>query len=393
VHEFENRAVSTETLFPCLSLGQSVAQIVLLSLFTPEALSTPVCKVWPAFGNSRVTVAEVLSGGHLPFPSSAVPEKFFIASMHRWKDHVAFVATLAGRDDLQPPFPALPWELSAQSYAWGWAVMGLVQHLNTSKGDECALEVLVSEMATKLGAVLAARAPESELPLPASKKGTLAEEEEAAREAKRERVDAKYARLCVDVEKLSGGAVDLDKMINEQQEQPPAIEGFDLSSVLKALDPSLKGKEYFIDPRVMNCPSARCSASPSCNLLATATSLARLWFALGNGQGMWQQARVVPESVAEYFNAFLTTAPPTAELEPLGERLGMKVFEFKHRSRGELIKGFGQVAFGGSLVVSIPQIEVSFAVLVNDLTLDREVSRLVVEEIAQFFDLQVLSEI
>ncbi|KAH9249840.1 hypothetical protein BASA81_012435 [Batrachochytrium salamandrivorans] len=346
-HNLEQYPVTTSTLFPCLGLGQGVAQIVLRRMLANKAPGAVFVKeVWPQYPNPSLRLDDLIQGINLPFSVSAVPDKFFMASMHKWKDHIEFALSKAMGD--RQSNGLLPWELSSLSYLWGWTMVGVMQALMTPNGDTCAYEMYLAKQA--MGVL--ARAPESELPPPITQKGVLSEEEDTAREIARVRTNCKYAKLSVDLERMSGGAFDLDKLMTSAEEGIPptsggggmTMGGMDLQSILGALDASLKGKEYLLDPRVMNAPSARSSASPSCNLLSTACGLAHLYDEVGK-HGEWMDNT------------------SNTEVEPLSERLGIKVFEFKQPMGSQIIRGFGQVAFGGSLVFTIPSLQVSCAVL------------------------------
>jgi len=86
------------------------------------------------------------------------------------------------------------------------------------------------------------------------------------------------------------------------------------------------------------------------------------------------------------------TQPTSPALEPLGERLGMKLFELKTDSNDQ-VRGFGQVAFGGSLVLCVPSQGIAVSVVVNDLTLERELTKSIIDEVLKRAGLRLVSEI
>lgn len=411
LHQVDYRPVTSETLFPCLSLGQGVAQIVGRAILE-DKLNLKVRDVWTGFACENITIEGILSGdisqmGGLGM--TTLPTKFSVATMHKWQDHLAFVRELIPETSSSSPDvqPALPWEMCSLAFTWGWVLAGTMQAMNPGSKTCVYEDTFSQQIATKLGGGILVRAPENELPLPAPKKGMSPREEEemtTRRDAHRESVNSKYALLSIDLEKLSGGAVDLDKMwdVQSPSEVPTTGSGFDISSVLRSLGPSFKGKEYLVDPRLMNTVSARSSVAPNCNLLATARGLTRLYASVGN-DGALDGKQVVPVSVAKHFARDIlhkATASNTSAVEPLGERLGVKVFELRplngaadSSSHTATIKGFGQVAFGGSLVLCVPSMGLALSVLVNDITLERELTRELVDEILRDVGLRLVSEI
>jgi hypothetical protein len=224
VHDLDARRVSRDTLFPCLGLAQGVAQMAALQACREAGLGldTPVAKVWPAFRDRVLSIGALLSGdtGLLAFAPSALPEVFFVQSMHKTAPLLRFVerisggpahgdAAAAGLGESEQGDKVLPWELSTLAFAWGAAVAGLVQALDKGSEDAFARRVAA------LWPGVLARVPDQDVPAPPPAK-TLPEAEraraEAVRRDERERVSGKYASICLDVESLFGGAVDLDKM-------------------------------------------------------------------------------------------------------------------------------------------------------------------------------------
>ena len=396
LHPLDARPVKTSTLFPVLSLAQGVSQIISRSMISSTQLR--VKDIWKSFMDESLTVEKLLSGDlpMLPISATRLPERFSLATIHKWKEYIEFI-------EISEKIPAeekvsLPWELSILSFTWGWMVVGLLQSLSEDKSEACKYETFVIDLSRMMGIDLFVKSPSSEFPLAPPKKGCSKQEEESLnkkRETQRKEVQSRYVSLSVDVDKLLGGAVDLDKLwdIQSAREIPsgenPA--GFDVGAILRALGPSFKGKEYFIDPRMMNHPHVKASCSPSCNLLTNATSLAKLYAAVANN-GIWDSKQVIPIDVSDFYvNSFLSETLIPA-LEPLGERLGIKIFEFK-TADDKILRGFGQVAFGGSIVFTIPALGLSLCVLVSDLTLEREVSRIIVETVLEEFGLRLNTEI
>jgi len=371
VHDLDSRPVRAETLFPCLGLAQGVAQLCVRQacLDASVPLDTPVARVWEAFRDKALTIADLVSGdaSKLKFAAAALPAVFSVQSMGRTEELIGFVEGIsAGTED---GGAALPWELSVLAFAWGYAMAGLVRALD--KGDAHALAARVARMG---GEGVCARLDKT-LPPHAGKHASEATKAacEAEREKEREAVAAQVAALSVDVDTVFKGMVDLDKLWEGGGEVPQAGAAgeFDATAVLKSL-PSIKGREYLVDPRVFNHFAALTSVTPSGNLLASADGLVALF---------GSASCPLPST----FDGALSG-------DVLGEGLGLKLMQFADKDKGVTYRGVGQVAFGGSFVLALPELELTMAVLVNDLTLERAATRAVVEELLKECGLVPMSD-
>jgi len=380
LHDLDSRSVTNETLFPGLSLAQAVAQLVVRMSCSDAgvALDTPICRVWPAFTDKALTIAGLISGDttKLAFFPSALPPVFYVQSMNKVDVLIKFVESISNGVDptLEQGDKTLPWELSTLAFAWGYAVAGLVQALD--KGTETAFALRVARLSQ--GHVLARV---EQMPSPPPAKGvseTKKQQIEAQRDKERESLSQGLASLCIDVESLFGGAIDLDKAwdvggdVQMQSRGGAADAGggevqFDPATILKSL-PSIKGREYFIDPRVFNHWVARNSITPSANLLASARGLAE----------------------------FIIRTPGPAfgdsSSEVFGEGLGLKQFEVQDEDSGRKFHGHIQVAFGGSFVLVLPELEFCLVMMVNNLTIDRIAPRAILVEVLKEFKLAVAGD-
>ena len=427
LHELDNREVQSSTLFPGVGIAQGVGQLAALhivasSLAATEVDTTLVKDAWPGFGKRegieggifsslwsgavraddaprerRATstlsgvppechVLDLVQGdtARLPYCPSLLPEKFSMARFRDWKANTAFVAGAAGQsrgtaEDRENE--KLAWELSHLAFAWGWGVIGLCEHVSAvaSRGvDDSAPAVAraLDQIASELGAA-----------------GELRFSMEPSEYDKN---DAAVALLSVDLDSLTGG-IDLDAI--DMSLGPPDLGDF--GPMLDSVK-SIKGREYFLDPRLLNLEAIRGGVNPCYNVLCTARALARLYHcAFASGGKIAGGKRVLHSDVPMRARSLaepgveggVDVAEAEAEVAPIGERLGVSRFMFRREATGEMLVGFGQVAFGGSFVCCVPELQVTMSLLVNQLSMEREVTRVAFEELTKEFGLVLVSEV
>jgi hypothetical protein len=160
------------------------------------------------------------------------------------------------------------------------------------------------------------------------------------------------------------------------------------------LVPHLKGKEFWIDPRMTNFPRVLASCCPSGNVLCTADQLVDLVHAIGH-QGVCSDREIMPAAVANSLMEASSRRPNLGENDdqhnndPFEEtKVGLREFTYTTSKgtsattgAGSQIKAVGQISFGGSTVLTFPEKSLTVAILVNSLTLDRALSQSVLDVI------------
>ncbi len=443
VHYLDRRSVKPTTIFPALSLSQSVSQIAavyacersgIVDIQSTKVQSnwsefgTPSSSIWtsmiPSFSSSSapdnttqqsarlsrsnsasvllnagdLTIGDLVSGDTslLPFIPSSLPNtKFTLKSFQDWAGNSKYVANLAhdGRPS-HDKATKLPWELSHLAFSWGWSLLGLVQSLSSEKS--CALSNVIENDICKSHIHC-----DNELLL------SLRERTDDAKDP--------VALLSIDIDRIVGGdGIDLDNLDMENTQ----IGNF--AAMFESV-PSLKGREYLMDPRLLgNSEETRSAIVPSCGLYCTARSLARLYdaaFSKSSNSPLFKNGKVQQDLIdhalnKKPFRSFTVSDDSPEGADPLGERLGLSKFEFvkisnrittnnnnnnsnsnSNTSNNDKVQGIGQVTFGGSFVIHIIDEDITISTLINSLSMEREVTRIILEEVASDCGLQLVSEV
>jgi len=186
------------------------------------------------------------------------------------------------------------------------------------------------------------------------------------------------------------GVDDLSQLLNEEQKSALGGDGFgDSLSMIHDMVPALKGKEYLIDPRLFgNYHAYLESCLPGTNALCTARGLASVYDAVFS-----EDTKVKKD--------LLSILGPDFESNeingPFSEgRVGLRCFSFRQTladgETGKVLHAYGQFAFGGSLVFSIPELSLTVAVVTNFLTMERNVTESVLNTIYDHFSLDPIGD-
>lgn len=362
------RPVESDTLFPAVSLAQSIAQVgVLLKL--PAGTSKAA--------QHRLPVHEMLSGqlGALPLDPTAVPSNFSTKQALKWRESIAFVEGVlaAGvreqhksqQQEQSPPRAAsskLPFELSHAAFSWGFLALAAAEQ---------AEQAQVGEQQPALARVVA-QVSGNQLRL------GLGSEEEAQQLLD----DGRVAQLSFPVQKLleQHGIADIGAMgdLETEMGQGSAFE------MLAELVPGLKGKAFLVDPRLVNCPAVLAACNPASSALCTAQALARIVHGVGHS-GRCTGKQVLPEVVADGAADIARTG---ATRDPFEEgRVGLRIFNYTNQAGDRTVAAIGQLAFGGSAVLTFPEISLTVCVLVNSLSLDRKATQAVLDKVYAAYSL------
>jgi len=354
--EIDHRPVTSSTLFPSVGLAQSIAQICLhLAMAEAPTPSTP------AAGALAKSLQAVLEGNLalLPFDPVCLPKVFMTTSAGDWKANLAFMDELL-RSETETRTGDVPFELTHAAFAFGWLVMLLTENhfVMPTMGDIQGPRLV--EIATQR--------LDKDIHL-----GFMSEEE-----AQTQISSGKVAQLSFPVNKIlkDYGIDDVGSMANPAAisgtgDAPPGLE------MVQDMVPGLRGKEFWLDPRMLNIPSVLASCSPCSNASCTADALAKVIHAIGNG-GFTKGQQVLPSFVAKKI-ATTVLESKLKGLEP--NRVGLQKFSFTDAKGTRRYHGIGQISVGGSMVLTIPELSVTVSVLVNSLTLDRGVTQAVLDAI------------
>lgn len=350
----DRRPVSRETLFPGLALAQSVAQI---------CVHAELARIGSAPDEA------LLSGdlSQISFDPTAVPSTFDSKNARDWKSHLEFIKEISQKsqtnggdassdDDSMIAGAELPYEFSHLAFSWGWAVMSLLQGKTTPSEGLCIFAQKARELSPNLLFGL-----------------------ESEEEAKELLEAGKLAQSSFPVEKLmeQHGVRDVGSMgsVETMGDQNP------LSMVSEAV-PTLKGKEFWLDPRMTNVPRLAAACLPAMNLLCTADAMAEIMHHVGGCQD--HDSEVLHPDAVERIR---DSVGKSGDDPFAGGRLGLRKFKFSRKDGQSQTIGIGQIAFGGNALLTFPDLSVTICILVNQLSMDSAPTQACLDVLYQTFEI------
>lgn len=120
---------------------------------------------------------------------------------------------------------------------------------------------------------------------------------------------------------------------------------------------------------LLNSSAGRRAEIPAANGAMTARDLARLYACLGAG-GALDGVRIMGEETARRMSERQTHRPDRVIVIPVGWALGYMTGGDAGWPQGPRVTSFGHAGFGGSIGYCDPEIELSFGLVVNALTID-----------------------
>ncbi|GBG29143.1 Atypical kinase COQ8A, mitochondrial [Hondaea fermentalgiana] len=346
------RPVSMSTLFPSKALAQSLAQMCAHNVFARRG----------------ATVSEeetaLLSGdlSQVSFDPTAVPGDFETKNVGDWASQLQFVRSNVGADADAPSLGAeLPYELSHLAFSWGWAVMALLQEDDSDAGEECVL----AKEARRLGG------------------DGLRVGLESVKEAESLLETGALAQSSFPVERLleQHGIRDVGSMGAAETLQ--AGDANPLSMVSETV-PTLKGKEFWADPRIANLPRLAAACLPAMNALCTAEALAQTLHSLAVSEKLDSMGSLEGKAV----DRIRTLAMSSSKSDPFAAgHVGLRQFKFSGKDGHSQTTAIGQIAFGGNAMLTFPDHSLTVCVLVNELSMDATPTQACFNAIYQYLGL------
>jgi len=384
--DIDRRNVEKDTLFPVSALAQTLAQIFIHKLLSNSSKSSLSAKM----------IEAVLSGDlrSIPFDCSALPEDFDTKTSRDWTSNFKF-ALKEAREPASLGKSILPHEFAHVAFLWGWLVAALAE-------DEALLEQLGKRSIKTRRTFFGQKKGKVEFQEVEQKPRLVevAEEfgvffgfpsEEAAEEMFR---SGKVASLSFPVQKLLNqyGIDDVGSMgeVESFQNAPAANGGQPGLNMISDIVPSLKGKEAFVDPRMVNFPRVLSACLPAFNACTNSKTLAKLVHAVAN-QGEVSGKTVLDHTCSSAVLCSIRSKEATATDGPMrGSNLGLRSFDFSFKKESrKRCTAIGQIAFGGNSALSFPELREPFtvAILTNTLSLDSALTQALLDCVYDHYNL------
>jgi len=321
------RPVTPSTLFNVFSVGKAVLAIAMLRLLEEGrfGLDDPVAKYWPEFaanGKDKITVRHVLT--HQSGLANALPDDATLDTLCDFEAMQRFIETAKPEHK--------PGSKTQYHYlTFAWICGGIVERVIGKAYDEYLDSFL--------------------------------------RASCREDLDAFWGGLPKQVCNDELAVLSLEKSPRERRDS--AVQSnITASNSSKQVLAKYRGREQLLNPSVFNMRKVREAKIPSANCHASAASLAIIFDSMlrdGNepaplARDTWEQARQQQSATASY--------PLEKQGMLVGGAsfgLGFQLHEFVLPS-GKLARSFGHSGLGGSIVLALPEADLSVAFLTNKLS-------------------------
>lgn len=400
--EVDPRQVTHSTLFPVLTIAQSVCQLVTIytALKSNRDFNADIGQQkGPSNskagdpGSTSTTLASLISGdlNTFPFDAGKAPPNASVFTFIRsqLKNNLTYVRNQLKRSkenhqaaNPQQPCKDLLWEVSFSAFTWGWTLLHLNLEMSNAHSDKNDLDT-ISELLNHLSQDLL-----KDLDLQSSEKVeflfSLPDAEAAIREGKVAEAQIKLKEVLrangIDVDQvigdLHGGDSPTGNKPNAAGDMTERLDQF--QTLMKDVIPGLAGVEYFVDPRMYcNYHEYAEGVLPATNLFSTSTSLATLFHSIFCTQdsSSYFPSNMTSSRIATMVRMFTRECLPSDPFEK--NRLGLRRFVFRYNglssSNGDsvVVEAFGQFAVGGSVVFCIPTLSLTICILTNVLTLER----------------------
>ena len=389
--DLDLRPVDDDTLFSALAIAQAVSQMTVLSYVVSETVQTMQSKV-STLTSGRAsekspTLEDIICGDLRRFPSNpaALPAGASSKNLRSayWGENMKFVENEISQRKEVGESKQVPWEFAHISFLWGWALGWIADtcvNMRRTKEQRSAEEATAPALS---------RLVQSKVCKPLGLVGEILfglKEEDAVKE--------KVAKNFVPVRQLlkENGIENLNSLLNAEEmkrivgDSGNAGGGSPMDFVAESI-PSLKGREFWADPRIYsNYTPMLQTCLPATNVLCTSRALARMFDAVLVQNGKHNGKQAISSRVGKLLKGYAADGDDPFD----SNRLGLKRFRFQHET-GE-VEAFGTFSLGGSVVFSIPKLNVSVAVLTNCLTLNRDLTQKVLDVIYANYGLVPLGD-
>jgi CubicO group peptidase (beta-lactamase class C family) len=298
-------------------------------------------------------------------------------SLEKLSDCEAMETFLASVDENALPMHSPGAHTSYHYYNFGWAVSGVLRRLV----KDGAPQTLVSQL---MSAVDDSR--RASWDVEGARSWRASDELFLGLPSSIDYASPRLTKLAVGTSFLSGGSggsAIMDRLVgteeseedasSDEEETAEALAGKDLKALVSAVK-SIKGREYLLDPRVMNREGIRRSQIPAANVHASARALAALYASLLESLRPHCPSPVIsrdrllgaitsqkPRSSVGAGAAFMAGGTASAASMTQAWGLGYQLWETEH---GNV---FGHAGIGGSLALASPHLDLAVAVTVNRL--------------------------
>jgi aarF domain-containing kinase len=333
-----SRPVTASSLFNVFSVSKAVLATGALVMLEKYGISVDetIAKYWPAFGESHpdkklITIRHALS--HQAGLANVVPENVSIDMLTDWRQMKDFIA---GPNAIPSHVPGNETHYHYLSFAW--LVGGLIEEITGEPYEKFLHENLLDPLEIS-----------EELMM-----GGLPDE--------------------VEIERL---AVLTARSLRSPNRDPPAqVERTNQSPEQPKLA-KFQGREQIMNPSVFNMRSVRSSKLPSANGHASAHALATLMNVMISQGNSNEDTRILsPESLEEARipqQSSTQHGVSSAMLDNVGASfgLGFQLHDMQ-LSDGTVVRSLGHAGFGGSIVIGVPELQLSIAYTTNQLNFKSE---------------------
>jgi len=335
------RAVTPSTLFNVFSVSKGVLSIALLRLVQENRveLDDSVSKYWPAFKKDKITVRHVLA--HQTGLANAIPEDATLDTLLNWsymKKHME-VATPEHEPGVKTMYHYL---------TYAWICGGIIEEVTKRPYDQFLDEIL-SKINVHLDLFLGGIPKQ----IDGNKLAVLS----------MDKVLPKIDQASIP-EKISDDSGQLANGDDDTTTRKPQ----------KKILAKYRGLEQLSNPSVFNMRKVREAKLPSANGHASAASLAAVFDAVLSDHGTGKSGLLSKATV----DMARTPSVPTGGGQALDDEillsnryasfgLGFSTHEFV-MSDGNKVRSIGHSGIGGSVVVAIPECQLSVAFVTNHLS-------------------------
>eukprot|EP00977_Amphora_coffeiformis_P021101 scaffold8828_cov204-Amphora_coffeaeformis.AAC.22 len=348
-----SRPVTPSSLFNIFSVSKAVLTSGALRMVEESGLSLddPIADHWPGFGQGnnwkqKITIRHALS--HQSGLANCFPTKATIETLTDWEKMKEFIAGPEAVPEHEPGA-----ETHYHYLTFAWLVGGLIEEIAGEPYDEFIERHLIEPLELK-----------AELHL-----GGLPEE--VARE---------------DLAVLT--ARNLRKVPPPEAKQGAKTTRAGESPEQRSRLPKFQGQQQLMNPTVFNMRKVRQSKIPSANGHASAQALAKLMYAVASPNGKVLSAATLRQAIETHGSTGGTISAPMLDNAQASFGLGFQTHAVRRKTDGRIMRSIGHAGFGGSIVIAIPDLDLSVAFTTNQLEIKSTARARILRTILDEFGLE-----
>jgi CubicO group peptidase (beta-lactamase class C family) len=345
------RPVTPASLFNVFSVSKAVLATGVLHMLQEKGISIddPIAKYWPGWyqehpDKKEITIRHALA--HQAGLADAIPSNASIETLTNWDHMKKFIA---GPDAIPSHKPGAETHYHYLNFAY--LIGGLLEEVTGKPYEQYLSEHLIKPLGLHNELHMGGLPDE------------VAMEELAVLTARTMRDGATEPRPDVETstEKKSDGRARLAKF---------------------------RGREQLMNPSVFNMRKVRAAKIPSANGHASARALAKLLDTCTTDNN----TILDPKTIHDAITIQLSTVPRSSNLmldnAQASFGLGYQIHELKDISSGKKIRSVGHAGFGGSIVISVPEKQLTIAFTANQLKLKSVARNRILKVILEEFGLE-----